>query len=77
MDKILYGSGDLYAMAGEPIFNVPEDREATLEELEEQHAYLMRQYESCLENGQPAKAQEFLEKAQELEDVINDMEYEN
>lgn len=75
LDLSRFGSSELYAMPGEPIFDLP-DKETSLEEMEELYANLMRQYDEFLESGETAKAKEFLEKAREIEDAINDLEYE-
>lgn len=48
----------------------------SLEEMEEEYSRPMRQYESLLEQGKPRQAEELLEKIQELEDVIADLENE-
>lgn len=69
-----FGSSELYAMSGEPIFDLP-DKETSLEELEELYSNLMSQHDALLENGETAKANEILEKAREIEDAINDLEY--
>lgn len=74
LDLSHFGSSELYAMSDEPIFNLP-DKETTLEEMEEMYSALMRQYDAFLENGETAKANEILEKAKEIEDAINDLEY--
>lgn len=75
MSLEMYGSEDLYITADEPIYTPSVDKEITLDELEEEHAYLMRQYEAFQEAGKPAKAQELLEKAQEIADLIEDLEF--